>query len=311
MPRPLRVFLCHAKEDKPVVRDLYHQLTAKGWMDVWLDVEKLLPGQEWDIEIEKAVEQADVVIVCLSNKSVDKEGYVQKELRFVLNIADEKPEGTIFVVPLRLDDCAVPRRIRAWQYVDYFPKDNQKWAYQRLIESLELRAGKKIGIPIEKTVTSMEDEPVRVERDRKEKAERNLIISQKAQPNTSIASVAKPMGENIFESWWKRMLLGGILGALAGVLVYLVDNNVYVSLLLPLVGSGALAGLMIYPHKVSLGLITAGFLIVGGIAASSYQSSGTTYQTYQIIDFVGTGFFLGIPTGALISRILYWLKIIK
>jgi len=97
--RRLRVFLCHAKEDKPTVRDLYRQLTAEGWLDVWLDEMNLFPGQEWDIEIEKAVEQADVVIVCLSNKSVDKEGYVQKELRFVLNIADEKPEGTIFVVP--------------------------------------------------------------------------------------------------------------------------------------------------------------------------------------------------------------------
>jgi formylglycine-generating enzyme required for sulfatase activity len=147
-PRPLRVFLCHAKEDKPIVREMYRQLTAapqggdKGWLDIWLDEQKLLPGQEWDIEIEKAVEQADVVVVCLSSRSVDKEGYVQKEIRFVLNIADEKPEGTIFVVPLRLDDCVVPRRLRVWQYVDYFPKDRRKWAYQRLLESLKLRANK-------------------------------------------------------------------------------------------------------------------------------------------------------------------------
>ncbi len=146
--RRLNVFLCHAKEDKPTVRELYRQLTAEGWLDVWLDAEKLLPGQEWDIEIEKAVEHADVVVVCLSTHSVDKEGYVQKELRFVLNIADEKPEGTIFVVPLRLDDCQVPRRIRAWQYVDYFPKNNRKWAYQRLLESLKLRA-RKLGISME------------------------------------------------------------------------------------------------------------------------------------------------------------------
>ncbi len=154
MPRPLRVFLCHAREDKFIVRELYRQLTAEGWMDVWLDEQKLLPGQEWDIEIEKAVEQADVVIVCLSNKSIDKEGYVQKELRFVLNIADEKPEGSIFVVPLRLDDCVVPRRIRAWQYVDYFPKINQTWAYQRLIESLRLRTA-KLDISIDKSMTDV------------------------------------------------------------------------------------------------------------------------------------------------------------
>ena len=137
--RPLRVFLCHASDDKPAVRELYRQLCAEGWLDVWLDEEKLLPGQEWDLEIEKAVEEADVVLVCLSTRSVDKEGYVQKELRFVLNIADEKPEGTIFVIPLRLEECTVPRRLRALQRVDFFPKGHQKQAYQRLLEILKLR----------------------------------------------------------------------------------------------------------------------------------------------------------------------------
>lgn len=180
--RRLNVFLCHAKEDKPTVRELYRQLTAEGWMDVWLDEENLFPGQEWDMEIEKAVEAADVVIVCLSSHSVDKEGYVQKELRFVLNIADEKPEGTIFVVPVRLDECQVPRRIRAWQYVDYFPKSNRKRAYQRLLESLKKRAG-KLGIPYEKPAPLVEDETAKAEHERKSKEEREQrerLAAQKA-----------------------------------------------------------------------------------------------------------------------------------
>ena len=196
--RRLNVFLCHAKEDKPTVRELYRQLSAEGWLDVWLDEVNLFPGQEWDMEIEKAVEQADVVLVCLSTHSVDKEGYVQKELRFVLNIADEKPEGTIFVVPLRLDDCQVPRRIRAWQYVDYFPKSHRKLAYQRLLESLKLRAG-KLGISMEKPAPHVgqianfspaagvglsmpvEDEIAKAERERKAREERDRLAAQKAE----------------------------------------------------------------------------------------------------------------------------------
>lgn len=182
--RKLNVFLCHAKEDKPTIRELYRQLTAEGWMDVWLDEEKLLPGQEWDIEIEKAVEQADVVIVCLSTRSVNKEGYVQKEIRFVLNIADEKPEGTIFVVPLRLDDCQIPRRIRAWQYVDYFPKTNRKWAFQRLLESLKLRA-EKLGISVGRIANPpyepVEDETAKAERERKAREMQESLAAKKAE----------------------------------------------------------------------------------------------------------------------------------
>jgi hypothetical protein len=137
--RKLHVFLCHASLDKPIVRELYQRLLAEDWIDPWLDEEKLLPGQDWDMEIENAVEAADVVVVCLSNTSVSKEGYVQRELKFVLDIALEKPEGTIFIIPLRLDDCDLPRHLRAWQYVDYFPADRRDWAIQRLMKSLKIR----------------------------------------------------------------------------------------------------------------------------------------------------------------------------
>jgi hypothetical protein len=137
--RKLRVFLCHASQDKPVVRDLYKRLASESWIDPWLDEEKLLPGQDWDLEIEKAVEASDAVVVCLSNRSVTKEGYVQKELRKVLDIALEKPEEMIFIIPLRLDDCELPRRLRSWHYVDYFPAEQRNRVFQRLLQSLTVR----------------------------------------------------------------------------------------------------------------------------------------------------------------------------
>ena len=84
--RKLRVFLCHSSQDKPIVRELYQRLSAEGWIDPWLDEEKLLPGQDWHMEIEKAVETADAVIVCLSKNSVTKDGYVQRELKYILDI---------------------------------------------------------------------------------------------------------------------------------------------------------------------------------------------------------------------------------
>ena len=135
--RKLRVFLCHSSQDKPIVRELYQQLNAEGWIDPWLDEKKLLPGQDWDIEIEKAVESADAVIVCLSDVSVKKEGYIQKELRFALNVALEKPEETIFIIPLRLDECFVPRSIRSIQYTDYFPNENKNTTYS-MVRNLSL-----------------------------------------------------------------------------------------------------------------------------------------------------------------------------
>ena len=137
--RPLRVFLCHSSNDKPAVRELYQKLRAELWIQPWLDEEELFPGMDWNMEIEKAVEAADAIIVCLSKGSITKEGYVQRELRIVLDFADYKPEGTIYILPVRLEECEPPRRLRPWQYADYFEGQRER-SLQRLLVSLKRRA---------------------------------------------------------------------------------------------------------------------------------------------------------------------------
>jgi formylglycine-generating enzyme required for sulfatase activity len=133
--RVLRVFLCHSSGDKPAVRELYQCLCAEG-IDAWLDEEKLLPGQDWPLEIPKAVRASDVVIVCLSKKSVTKTGYVQKEIKFALDVADEQPEGAIFLIPARLEECDVPDRLSRWQWVNLYEARGQ----ERLMRALRARA---------------------------------------------------------------------------------------------------------------------------------------------------------------------------
>ena len=152
--RPLKVFLCHASGDKPAVRDLYRRLAAEG-VDAWLDQEKLLPGQNWRLEIPRAVREADVVVICLSNKSITKEGYVQREIKFALDVAGEKPEGTIFLIPARLEDCVVPEPLDGWQWVDLF----EEHGFLRLLRSLKLRAA-RIGAVIEPPADENDDQEI-------------------------------------------------------------------------------------------------------------------------------------------------------
>lgn len=133
--RRLKAFLCHGSEDKPGVRTLYRQLKEAGFQP-WLDEEDLGPGQDWRLEIGRAVRGADVILVCLSATSVGKSGYVQKEIAYALDAADEKPEGTIYVVPVRLEECKVPDRLSRWQWVDLY-KDG---GLDRLLAALGAKA---------------------------------------------------------------------------------------------------------------------------------------------------------------------------
>jgi hypothetical protein len=130
----MQVFLSHASEDKPKVRNLSRCLRDDGF-DPWLDEERLLPGQDWSLEIEKALRDSDAILLCFSERSVSKSGFIQKEYKRAMRIQEEKPEGAIFVIPVRLDECEMPFFIRDLQWVDY------PAGYDRLLLALNSKTG--------------------------------------------------------------------------------------------------------------------------------------------------------------------------
>lgn len=115
------IFLSYANEDLDAAKKLYLQLSRIEGLNIWFDKKSLLPGQNWDLEIRKAIKEADCCIVLLSRHST-KRGYYQREIRMALDILREIPEGDIFLIPARLH--AVPPHfadLKIIQYVDMFP----------------------------------------------------------------------------------------------------------------------------------------------------------------------------------------------
>ncbi len=95
-------------------------------------------GQDWELEITRAIRESHVIIVCLSQKSVSKTGFVQKEIRFAMDRALEQPEGAIFLIPLKLSPCETPLRLEKFQWVNYYEENG----YQNLVRALHARADK-------------------------------------------------------------------------------------------------------------------------------------------------------------------------
>ena len=138
----IRIFLAHASEDKAAVTDLYNRLEASGF-EPWLDKINLLPGQRWQDEIPKAIKNSHVFIACLSEKSVQKQGYIQREFKMALNEMADRPSGYIYLIPLRLDNCQIPElrqeeygiSLSDYQWVDLYEPNG----YDRLVQGI--RAG--------------------------------------------------------------------------------------------------------------------------------------------------------------------------
>jgi hypothetical protein len=139
-----RIFLAHAREDNAQVGKLYADLKARGF-DPWLDKVDLIPGQNWEIEIPKAIRQAGIFLACLSSRSVGKVSYVQNEFRLALSAFSERPPGSIYLIPVRLDDCEVPDlqnpelglRLRAIHWVDLW----EEGGFDRLVKAIEHALG--------------------------------------------------------------------------------------------------------------------------------------------------------------------------
>jgi hypothetical protein len=130
------------------VQKIYSRLIAAG-VDAWLDKVSLLPGQDWKLEIRKAVRRSDVVLVCLSKESVNRAGFLQKEIKDALDVADEQPEGAIFIIPVKLQECDVPERLCQWQWVNLF----EAGGFEKLTRSLQARAD-ALGLRLSSTSVS-------------------------------------------------------------------------------------------------------------------------------------------------------------
>ena len=103
----IQIFLAHASEDKPAVLALYNRLKQAGYKP-WLDKKDLIAGQIWRDEIPKAIKASQIFLACLSAKSANKQGYIQRELRIALDTLGEMLPGTIFFIPMRLEECEIP-----------------------------------------------------------------------------------------------------------------------------------------------------------------------------------------------------------
>lgn len=119
-----KVFLSYARQDKDTVLEIYTFLKENG-CDTWMDVKNILPGQAWEYEIERAIENSNYFIACLSTHSVNHTGYVQTELKKALKILDRFPEGKIFLIPIKLDNCPIPPSLSGRQCADWLDEEER------------------------------------------------------------------------------------------------------------------------------------------------------------------------------------------
>jgi hypothetical protein len=117
-----RIFFSYAKEDSSKVEVIYDQF-VKAALNPWMDKRDLQPGDDWESVITQTIKSAGFVLAFLSMHSVNKRGFVQREIKEALDVAATVPQGKVFIVPVRLEECLVPDRLKKWHWINLFDKN--------------------------------------------------------------------------------------------------------------------------------------------------------------------------------------------
>ena len=177
-----QIFLCYARLDQRQVEELYNRLSNYGFKP-WMDKKDILPGEKWELAIQKAIRSSDFFVACLSLNSVTRRGVIQKEIKEALDTWKEKLDSDIYLIPVRLEDCEVPESLRCFQRVDLFAEDG--WA--RLVKALRVGMERRA-----EGIKPIVQEPIPF---------KPYPAHEKPSPGAEIATPEKGLEEQVWKMW--------------------------------------------------------------------------------------------------------------
>lgn len=146
-----QIFISYARPDRDNAVEIYDALTKRGF-NPWMDCKKLLGGQNWDFEIERALAKSDIVIALVSPNSVDRRGYLQRELCLAFDKMREKLVDDIFIVPVLQNTTEIPERFKGLHCLNASDSDFQRELDRALNAQIERLGGSKIDLQEEEEI---------------------------------------------------------------------------------------------------------------------------------------------------------------
>ncbi|MBT8261498.1 MAG: toll/interleukin-1 receptor domain-containing protein [Bacteroidia bacterium] len=134
------IFFSYSRDNSDFVLGLAKELKDAG-ANVWLDQMDIKPGTRWDKSIETALKESGTLLVVLSKSAVASHN-VMDEVSYALE------EGKT-VVPILLEECDVPFRLRRLQFADFI--QSRESGMQTLFKALHIgedTANKPTGDPV-------------------------------------------------------------------------------------------------------------------------------------------------------------------
>lgn len=129
------VFLSYARPDAQAVERIARDLRSHG-VDLWMDRQDLVAGEQWLPQIEQAIRKADFMLVFISTASLGSE-WVKREYQAAFQ--SQAKSGGTRLIPVLLERVELPPFLASIQYIDL--TESYREGVQQLLRALQVAIG--------------------------------------------------------------------------------------------------------------------------------------------------------------------------
>ncbi len=113
---PFQVFTSYARADEEWASELVEKIQehlSDNNVTIWMDQINIKLGEEWDKAIENALDDSRAMLLIMSQNSVESDNVRDEWSQFL------EDKGKRCIIPVVMEDCKRPTRLRRLQYVDF------------------------------------------------------------------------------------------------------------------------------------------------------------------------------------------------
>ncbi len=304
-----RAFISYSRTNKEFTVKLTKGLRSAGF-PVWFDQLDIPTGSRWDDEVEKALRECSIFLIILTPASIASEN-VKDEIGYAIDHGKR-------ILPVLLENCEVPLRLRRFQYIDFTTKsfeegfESAKELLSDLVDEASVPVVAKASVIETQIAQKAEEEraaQAKAEIERKAKQESDRLATQKAnadQKNITDQTASGTKSRKTINDWLQTWWLRGLIAMLIGTMVVIsaeasvngfTSSYFFYELIIGIVWG--IFGLVLYSHRTSY-ILTAVFSVIGFFIWSQIVFE----LPYVLFWCLSSGFILS----AIISRILYAIK---
>lgn len=138
--KPLQTFISYSRVNQQFAIRLACGLKSAGFC-VWMDQFNIPTGARWDDEIEKALRESQIFLFIMTSASIVSDN-AKDEVGYAI-------DHGMRILPVLLEECEIPLRLRRLQYVDFTEKsfDEGIKSAQELLSRLVDEAKQTAGSP--------------------------------------------------------------------------------------------------------------------------------------------------------------------